>query len=108
LAVLHRRTFLTGLAASLIAAPAIVRAASLMPVRGIVQPTTEDIYKLLAQRIHDAQEIMKQNLAYALYGDPLNPQTVILTPAGARKTMEQWPYKSLAYAIPVLDTRTLS
>lgn len=33
-----RRTFLTGLSASIIAAPAIVRAASLMPVRGIVQP----------------------------------------------------------------------
>jgi hypothetical protein len=36
--MLHRRSFLTGLTASLIAAPAIVRAASLMPVRGIVMP----------------------------------------------------------------------
>ena len=34
--ILPRRSFLTGLA-SFIAAPAIVRAASLMPVRGIVQ-----------------------------------------------------------------------
>ena len=33
---LARRSFLTGLAASALAAPAIVRAASLMPVRGIV------------------------------------------------------------------------
>ena len=35
--ILERRKFLTGLA-SLIAAPAIVRVSSLMPVRGIVQP----------------------------------------------------------------------
>jgi hypothetical protein len=33
-----RRGLLFGIGASLIAAPAIVRAASLMPVRGIVQP----------------------------------------------------------------------
>ena len=32
-----RRSFLVGIGASLIAAPAIVKAASLMPVRGIVQ-----------------------------------------------------------------------
>lgn len=31
--MIHRRSFLTGLATSLIAAPAIVRAASIMPVR---------------------------------------------------------------------------
>lgn len=33
---MNRRSFLFGVGASLIAAPAIVRAASLMPVRGIV------------------------------------------------------------------------
>lgn len=33
-----RRSFLIGAAASLITAPAIVRSASLMPVRGIIQP----------------------------------------------------------------------
>lgn len=33
---MDRRSFLTGLGISLIAAPAIVRAGSLMPVRGIV------------------------------------------------------------------------
>lgn len=33
-----RRSFLRGLGATLIAAPAVVRAASLMPIRGIVQP----------------------------------------------------------------------
>ncbi len=33
--VIHRRSFLVGLGASLFAAPAIVRAASIMPVRAI-------------------------------------------------------------------------
>ena len=33
-----RRAFLVGLSSSVIAAPAIVRAASLMPVRGIILP----------------------------------------------------------------------
>lgn len=40
--ITSRRSFLTGLGASLIVAPAIVRAASLMPVRGIVMPVTMD------------------------------------------------------------------
>jgi len=42
-----RRAFLTGLGGALIAAPAIVRASSLMPVRGIVMAVeewTDDIY----------------------------------------------------------------
>ncbi len=33
--ILHRRSFLVGLGASLFAAPAIVRAASLMPVKAV-------------------------------------------------------------------------
>ena len=36
---MDRRGFLFGAGASLIAAPAIVRAASLMPVRGIIMPS---------------------------------------------------------------------
>jgi len=35
---MHRRDFLFGLGASVVAAPAVVHAASLMPVRGIVMP----------------------------------------------------------------------
>jgi hypothetical protein len=36
--MISRRSLFLGLSASLIAAPAVVRAASLMPVRGIVMP----------------------------------------------------------------------
>lgn len=35
---MDRRSFLFGVGAALIAAPAIVRAASLMPIRGIILP----------------------------------------------------------------------
>lgn len=40
--LIQRRNFLVGLA-SLIAAPAIVRAASLMPVRGVIMPSNFDL-----------------------------------------------------------------
>lgn len=55
----NRRSFLTGLG-SLIAAPAIVRASSLMPVRGIVMPTQSlplvlgDSIFWYVSEIHDA------------------------------------------------------
>lgn len=35
---MNRRSFFTGVGASVLAAPAVVRAASLMPIRGIVMP----------------------------------------------------------------------
>jgi hypothetical protein len=35
--ITSRRSFLLGLGSALVAAPAVVRAASLMPVRGIIQ-----------------------------------------------------------------------
>jgi len=37
---MHRRRFLTGFGAAIVSAPAIVRVASLMPVRGIVMPVS--------------------------------------------------------------------
>ena len=39
---LHRRAFLSGMVAGL-AAPALVRATSLMPIRGIVMPIERDL-----------------------------------------------------------------
>lgn len=41
---MNRRSFLFGVGASMIAAPAIVRAASLMPIRGIVMPIAEESF----------------------------------------------------------------
>ena len=49
------------------AAPAIVRAASLMPVK--VMPPTETLEELLHQRINDSYRIMARLMAMRLYGD---------------------------------------
>ena len=65
--ILPRRSFLLGAAASLIAAPAIVRAASLMPVKQM--RTVEDIYALLAERINEAHRLMAESLSRTLYGE---------------------------------------
>jgi hypothetical protein len=61
---LSRRSFVTGLI-SLVAAPAIVRAGSLMPVKA--EP--EDIYKLLAERIRDCERVMQENIQTIVYGN---------------------------------------
>jgi hypothetical protein len=44
--MIPRRSFLTGLGASLVAAPAIVRAGSLMPVKSVIRLTEGRIQKL--------------------------------------------------------------
>jgi hypothetical protein len=61
--ITSRRSFITGLAA-LVAAPAIVRAASLMPVKAM--PTAEELYRL---RMDEAYRITRENLSRSLYGD---------------------------------------
>ncbi len=63
---LSRRKFFTGLAATLVTAPAIVRAASLMPVK--VMPT-EDVLALYQRRMAEAYRITRANLAQSIYGD---------------------------------------
>ena len=61
-----RRGFITGLI-SLVAAPAIVRAGSLMPVK-MFEPkmTIEDLLKL---RIADAERVMIENIRTCIFGD---------------------------------------
>lgn len=48
-----RRSFLVGIGASLIAAPAVVKAASLMPVRGIVQDVRQPPWKPMWRGYYD-------------------------------------------------------
>lgn len=62
-----RRKFLTGLGAALVTAPAIVRAASLMPVK--VMPTVDQLEMLFKQRMDEAYAVLRQNMANSLYGD---------------------------------------
>ena len=67
---LSRRS-LIGSLISLVAAPAIVRAGSLMPVkveRNIIDPT-EEMLALLRKRIADAEHVMMENIKTCLFGD---------------------------------------
>lgn len=74
--ILQRRSFLTGFAASLIAAPALVRASSLMELRGtkLVAPVSplvdanEEMLLLLRQRLNECYEATRQMMAQRLYG----------------------------------------
>lgn len=61
--MIARRGFLTGLAAAF-AAPAIVKASSLMPVKSY---SDVDIYKLLAERIWEAEKILRASMAQNIF-----------------------------------------
>jgi len=69
--ILARRSFLTGLASAL-AAPAIVRATSLMPVKRVdfdlLTPTQSEM-DLIRVRLADAYVITCENMARYMYGD---------------------------------------
>lgn len=62
-----RRSFITGLIA-LVAAPAIVRVGSLMPVKTVVW-SVDDIAELLSRRIDEATRVLQNNLLQSIYGD---------------------------------------
>lgn len=81
---LSRRGLIVGLAASLVAAPAIVKSASLMPIRGVPLANQDAIIELLAKRIADAQMVMAAGLNKNFFGDgpwaePCEPSTAMLT-----------------------------
>lgn len=75
--MLHRRAFLAGL----IAAPFVVKASSLMPIKAQEKITLNGIeltfdgdfspalFSLLEERMDNAYRIMAKNIAQQLYGD---------------------------------------
>lgn len=64
--ILARRKFLTGLAAAF-AAPAIVKASSLMPVKAM--PSEEELMALLNARMNDVYKVMAEAMSQMIYGD---------------------------------------
>jgi hypothetical protein len=64
---LPRRTFLKSLGL-LIAAPAIVRVASIMPVKAIRPATDEEIWALLRARMDECYRVTRENMARSLFG----------------------------------------
>ena len=76
--MLERRSFLTGLAA-MFAAPAIVRAASLMPVRGVPLANPEAMLDLLVARMVDTQTVLARAIEASVFGQSF--ATYEVTPA---------------------------
>ena len=74
--LIQRRAFLTGLVSAL-AAPAVVRAASIMPVKALPaaleRPSPEQLEALLRARMDDAYRVFAQGMAQLLYGSPDAP-----------------------------------
>jgi hypothetical protein len=70
-----RRGFLAGLVASAFAAPAIVRAASLMPVKAM--PPVETLEELLRARMDDAYRVVARNIAAIMFGFPVDHPAIM-------------------------------
>jgi hypothetical protein len=62
-----RRSFITGLIA-LVAAPAIVRAGSIMPVKAVAW-SKDELLALLDRRLDEVVAVMARNLNEAIFGD---------------------------------------
>ena len=70
--MLNRRTLITGLI-SLVAAPAIVRASSLMPVKTIIIPPSHLTYDEWARRSFNAEDAARFYARLKLYMDEVVP-----------------------------------
>ncbi len=105
--IIGRRGFLAGLGA-LMAAPAIVSVANIMPVK--VMPAQDVLFDLLARRVAEAEKIMARDLSQMLYGD----DAVTLPNYGLSKlvdesngtiylrgAMEPYPWKLQSHGITV-------
>jgi hypothetical protein len=62
---MNRRSLFLGLAASVVAAPAVVHAASLMPVRGIVMPSIITRWTEDQRKFNEFRSYMLDDLAHS-------------------------------------------
>lgn len=75
--LIQRRAFLTGILSTL-AAPAVVRAASIMPVKALPpsleyrQLSPSQMEDLLSARMEDVYRVTRINTAKILYGSPFD------------------------------------
>lgn len=74
--MIARRTFFIGASATLVCAPAIVRAASLMPVRGIIVPVQQNyygfVYRLWIDSLYRSGKLQGAALSHAIEQGLLN------------------------------------
>lgn len=95
--ILTRRSFLVSLAATL-AAPAIVRASSLMPVRAPKLLTVDELLKL---RINAAYAATRHAITKNLYGDIVSFTSSVRTFVAK----PEWEYTALNRTIVLLGAR---
>ena len=77
---MNRRGFLSGLASLVCAAPAIVKASSLMPVKALEPDNLDALCALLSARIDEAKAVMERNLARSIFeykGHPIADTTYL-------------------------------
>lgn len=98
--MIARRSFLTGLAAAF-AAPAIVKASSLMSVKAM--PSDVDIYKLLAERIANAEHMLCEQMAQMIYGASYSP--VLFSGFESRVSFEPRPFEIKQVAVNLVFKR---
>jgi hypothetical protein len=78
---MDRRGFLRNVFCSLIAAPAIVRAASLMPVRALPTDNYDDMLDLLSRRIDATHKAMAEAMRRSLCsGMPYDGPAIVDSP----------------------------
>ena len=64
--IVARRKFLTGLGA-MIAAPAIVHAGNLMPIKALKELSFEDSIALLKQRMAECNAVMRRQITHTIF-----------------------------------------
>lgn len=106
---MKRRAFIGGLIA-LVAAPAIVRTGSLMPVKAF-DPSPAEIVALLERRIEAANAVLARQMNEMLYGDIsvtghegqlLGLQALIQdVPSSSVGGISRYPFRQIGASIPV-------
>lgn len=96
-----RRAFLRGAGAVLITAPAIVRAASLMPVKAM--STHEELMALLYARMRECERLTREMMNRNLYGDLCDITRQAFVPRLFTQIYAHSPLEMLVTSAPASD-----
>ena len=100
-----RRNFLRGLGAAALAAPAIVHAGNLMPIKPVrLLSPQEELYALLMKRTAEAYALIRKNLGESLYSDsPGNFSTLHDVAGGAHEYLVHSSVKWIGRSLNLVD-----
>ncbi len=71
---MNRRNFLLGAGVTLVAAPAIVRVASIMPVKALPLADPDALRRLMARKLYEVERAIEADLTSYLWGDPCSEE----------------------------------